>query len=390
MKRFVLLATAVALLCGARAPEASARVWNVRVDGSGDVPTIQAAVDTAGPGDEILIHPGVYSWANQGTGTEFALVTFVRDVSGFSLRSTGGASSTILDAQGQGRVLYLMAYNDVSFEGFTIRGGEAQQFGYFDGGGIIAHLCPAVFTDCVITGNNATRHGGGMWCGGWSTMHFINCEFSNNTAEEGAGILYVNSMPTGMLSGCVIKNNRATYRGGGIFIYNNSVMFENTVVAGNTAGTLGGGLYTWKVPPTSSMTGLTVVNNTAGEAGGGIYIFASSDYTLDNSIVAFNSGDGISLDGTSSLTIGCCDVFGNGNDAIPASATDTGGNFSADPQFCGLVAAYDFDLDGGSPCAPGNHPDGAACGLIGALPASCGGVPVQSVTWGGIKALYGD
>ncbi len=389
MKRFVLPATVIALSCGAWAPDVSARVWNVRVDGSGDVPTIQAAVDTAGPGDEILIHPGVYSWANQGTGTEFALVTFVRDVGGFSLRSAGGASSTILDAQGQGRVFYLMAYNEVSFEGFTIRGGDAPLFGNFDGGGIIAHLCPAVFTDCVITGNNA-RHGGGMWCGGRSTMQFYNCEFSNNTADEGGGILYVNSMPTGVLSGCVIKGNTATYRGGGIFVYNNSVMFENTVIAGNSAGTLGGGLYTWEVPPSSSMTGCTVAGNSAVEAGGGIYIIARTDLTLNNSIVAFNSGDGISLDGTSSLTIGCCDVFGNGNDAIPASATDAGGNFSADPQFCGPVATYDFDLDGGSPCAPGNHPDGAACGLIGALPASCGGVPVQETTWGGIKALYGD
>jgi hypothetical protein len=365
-------------------------VWNVHADHSGDVPTIQAAVDTAGPGDEILVHPGVYSWANQGTGTEFALVTFVRGVGGFSLRSTGGASSTILDAQGQGRVIYLMAYNEVSFEGFTIRGGKAPMFGGFDGGGIIAHLCPAVFRECVITDNIAPRHGGGMWCGGWSTMHFYNCEFSNNTAEEGGGILYVNSTPTGMLSGCVIKGNTAAYRGGGIFMYNNSVMFENTVIAGNSAGTLGGGLYAWKVPAGSSMTGLSVAGNNAVEGSGGIYITASTDLTLSNSIVAFNSGDGISLDGTSALTIGCCDVFGNGNDAIPASATDTGGNFSADPQFCGPVATYDFDLDGGSPCAPGNHPDGAACGLIGALPASCPGVPVQETTWGGIKALYGD
>ena len=221
-------------------------------------------------------------------------------------------------------------------------------------------------------------------------MHFYNCEFSNNTAQDGGGILFVNSMPSGMLSGCVIKGNTAHFRGGGIFIYNNSVVFENTVVAGNSAGTLGGGLYTWEVPAGSSMTGLTVAGNSAAEGGGGIYIIAGTELTINNSIFAYNSGEGIFLDGSSSLTIGCSDVYHNEYDAIPPSATDAGGNFSADPQFCGPVAMYDFDLDGGSPCAPGNHPDGAACGLIGALPASCGGVPVRSLTWGGIKALYGD
>ena len=75
---------------------------------------------------------------------------------------------------------------------------------------------------------------------------------------------------------------------------------------------------------------------------------------------------------------------------IPAGAVDNGGNFSADPLFCSKVIPRDYHLEDGSPCAPGNHPDGADCGVIGALPADCGGVSVETRTWGNIKAIYHD
>jgi len=71
----------------------------------------------------------------------------------------------------------------------------------------------------------------------------------------------------------------------------------------------------------------------------------------------------------------CTNIFGNaGGDAL--CGTDGGGNFSADPLFCGN-AGYEFNLTPGSPCAPGNHPDGLCDGaLIGALTAGCGSSPV--------------
>ncbi len=62
-------------------------------------------------------------------------------------------------------------------------------------------------------------------------------------------------------------------------------------------------------------------------------------------------------------------------------------NFSADPQFCG-AAGDNYFLQGDSPCAAGQSPLGAQCGLVGALPVGCGTTPVEEKTWGAIKALY--
>jgi hypothetical protein len=44
----------------------SGRVWNVYPDGSGDAPTIQAAIEAAVDGDEVLLHPGAYSSGHSG------------------------------------------------------------------------------------------------------------------------------------------------------------------------------------------------------------------------------------------------------------------------------------------------------------------------------------
>ncbi len=60
-------------------------------------------------------------------------------------------------------------------------------------------------------------------------------------------------------------------------------------------------------------------------------------------------------------------------------------NFSLDPQFC---AMGDYRIGSNSPCAPGASPLGGSCVLVGALPPDCTITPVETRTWGSIKALY--
>ncbi|MDD4857397.1 MAG: hypothetical protein PHD74_04735, partial [Candidatus Krumholzibacteria bacterium] len=70
--------------------------------------------------------------------------------------------------------------------------------------------------------------------------------------------------------------------------------------------------------------------------------------------------------------------------------TGTNGNISVDPQFCAgdPSGSGDFFLQSDSPCAPGNNPDEASCGLIGAYPVGCREDSVERASWGAIKSLF--
>jgi len=102
-------------------------------------------------------------------------------------------------------------------------------------------------------------------------------------------------------------------------------------------------------------------------------------------------GGAIDVDATSTMTFSCSDIWGNiGGDWVGAIAGQLGtnGNFSADPLFCAPVS--NLYLNDVSPCAPGNHPDGDSCDIIGAHDVACGTVPVEQRTWGAIKSLYAE
>ncbi len=136
----------------------------------------------------------------------------------------------------------------------------------------------------------------------------------------------------------------------------------------------------------------TFSGNSAGLWGGGISILANSQVEMDQTVIAFStSGEGVHGFVSKSAELACCNIFGNaGGDwvGIPVEGElGLRGNFSADPLFCD-AAAGDFTLSSQSPCLPGNHPDGADCGLIGAFGQGCGSVSVEPSSWGAIKEMY--
>ena len=367
---------------------ALSRTWYVTVDGSGDVPTIQAAIDTAAPGDEILVAPGRYTWENQG-GDEIALLVVYRGCNGFTLRSEAGPEATILDAQARGRVMFIQGYNHITVDGFTITGGQAPASSDYVGGGICVHISTDdVIRNCVFT-DNWGIYGGGFWATSRCNTRLENCTFFGNSAERyggGIGVGYNQVLLT--VTGCTVIGNSAGQYGGGIAAIQSTMIVEHTVVMGNEAGNMGGGLCATDTEALT-VTGTTFSENRA-PLGGGVYARGTSSLVLTRSIVAFaREGAGVVVEPTAAVQLGCTDVFGNmGGDAIPASVIDLGGNFSADPLFCGAPGSWDMTLHADSPCLPGFHPGGAECGLIGARGAGCGSVPVTPATWGRIKKAY--
>jgi len=117
---------------------------------------------------------------------------------------------------------------------------------------------------------------------------------------------------------------------------------------------------------------------------------------MSNVIVVFGSaGVGVFCEGNSTAELSCCDLYENdGGDWVGEITGQNGinGNFSADPQFCSSQPDEDrhWFLQSDSPCAPGNHPQGANCSVISAWDVGCGMTPTKRSTWGGIKTRFRD
>ncbi|MCA9751201.1 MAG: hypothetical protein KC591_03350, partial [Gemmatimonadetes bacterium] len=125
-----------------------------------------------------------------------------------------------------------------------------------------------------------------------------------------------------------------------------------------------------------------------GTGGSSTLAMISSTLTVNACVIAGNVGDPLSC-GNGSPIVSCCDVWGNAaGDTF--CGTDGGGNFSTDPRFCD-AAAGDLQLLPDSPCLDGQHPDGAACGTIGALgpcPGTGVGDGVVTDGWSRVKSRY--
>lgn len=368
----------------------------VAADGSGDQPTIGAALAVADAGDIVLVGPGRYTWSSEGGGMDpLGMFTFGRGVTAITLVSEEGPATTILDAEGQGRVLFAMAHNDgVVIDGFTITGGvpTAADGETPKAGGLLFHLTDLTVRNCVFTGNHGGQ-GGAIYYGGRGRPLLENCVISGNTADLiGGGIFLINSpgeqgtaVDAPILRGCTITGNSAP-RGGGVFAYDIVLHLEDCLIADNVASEAGGGLYIagYGIPEQpgvgTEMVRCTVAGNRAPDGAGLRLATALPTPTTPrpgNLVVTgclfFGNQDDVQLvmSAENQLAIGCSLLFGGlAGDDWPAGFADAGGNVAADPRFCD-PARGDYGLLADSPAAPGQHPDGADCGQIGARPVGC-------------------
>jgi hypothetical protein len=281
--------------------------------------------------------------------------------------------------------MFIMAYNELTIDGFTFRNGNAPP-DYDSGGGLIGHLSAPVIRNCTFTGNTA-HNGGGLWYGGVSAPVIEDCIFIDNHADNGGGVCLVNSSTAARLVRCLALGNTATNRGGGIFVYHYTAQLEGCTLAHNEAGTSGGGLCLQEAYP-STATGCTIVENAAPE-GGGLHCKYGSDLLVTRSVFAWaHEGGALGMGEECLLEVGCCLLYGNaGGDSLPAGAVDAGHNLELDPQFCGVKGSRNWTVQADSPCLPFNHPEGLLCQRIGAWPAGCGTVGTERSSWGSIRKI---
>jgi len=246
-------------------------------------------------------------------------------------------------------------------------------------GMFMRHDCSPIITDCIITNNTITANwgnGGGISIQG-SHPTITGCTISGNTTfGYGGGVAYDNA--GGLLEDCLIQNNNAAYtysQGGGISCSTSNPTLRRLVITGNTASGYyaeGGGLDI-SFTPAPLLENCTITGNSTSDNGfgGGLSIQWGANPVIDKCIISGSTaGQGLYCS-SSSPTVSCSDIFGNaGGDDL--CGIDGGGNFSADPMFCGDEGIM-YRVESGSPCAAGNHPvSGCDDALIGALPASCG------------------
>ena len=169
-----------------------------------------------------------------------------------------GPDKDILDANKMSRIFKVASGKTLTLKNLTLTGGKATGTGDAgSGGAIYAKDASTVnITNCIITGNEAAKNGGGLNVEGTPTT-ITNCTFTGNTAKNGGGIYIMETStrrPVVTISGGTIgstdtdKANKATGNGGGIYVGNLcKVILTNNdstgcTIKGNTAK-LGGGVY---------------------------------------------------------------------------------------------------------------------------------------------------
>ncbi len=387
-------------LIGAQEVGCAATVYRVNAQGTGDFPTIGAAVQVAPEGALIELEDGTYT----GNGNRDIFLQGRRVI----LRSrSGDPHRCILDCEGsetaQHRGFYFQRgeTRETVLEGITVRGGY-----YYSGAGIRCNFSSSpTIKNCRLVDCGSPHAGGGLHCT-TSDPAVLGCALDNNWSDYGGGVIsFFGARPT--LTDCVISNNwalsraggasssecaptyiRCTFSGnsapvaGGVFSTDDEVRFRDCLFVGNEASQGGGALYC-RDALLCSVTGSTFSGNGAAD-GSGLYC-ENSTPGLMRTILAFGTqGAAVHCAGGQPILL-CCDVYGNaGGDWVGCIAEQYGveGNISADPLFCDdLNPLLPYLLQGASPCAAENNP---SCGQIGAFPIGC--AAPQDVPHGGLPS----
>ncbi len=301
--------------------------------------TVQRAVDVAQPGDEIRVAAGTYAGVNARAGiTQAVYISKTVTIRGGYTTTNWmtpdpTANPTTLDAQGQGRVLYIIGDISPMVDGLRITGGNAtglggDPWGNDAGGGVYIYGATAIISNCVVYSNTAgtasSGSGGGLFLHGSGATLSGNTVVSNTASTAsyayGGGLFLYGSVAT--LSGNTVQGNTASTAGwgygGGLHLLNSDATLSGNTVVSNTASTAnrgwGGGLYVWRSD--STLSGNTVQCNTASTTdqgyGGGLALLYSAATLSGNAIIsntatlnpiATGQGGGLHVQRSSPLTL---------------------------------------------------------------------------------------
>jgi len=205
------------------------------------------------------------------------------------------------------------------------------------GGGIYAEegSSPTIL-DNTITANFAPE-GGGVYCA--SSTVVDNNTISGNSAGRGAGIFCAWGQP--VVTGNIVSGNEASVYGGGVYCATGSdASIVNNAIRGNASvGNDGGGVYCFESG--ASLINNTIVGNSAStHYGGGICCWSHGENALVANCIFWGntaaSGPQVALKVFQEMTVEYCDVEGGqaGVYRDPDCVLTCGtGNLDTDPLF---------------------------------------------------------
>lgn len=278
--------------------------------------TVQAAVDAATTGDVIRVAAGLYTGvsAREGVTQVVYISKTVTIQGGYTTAYTDppdpASNPTVLNAAGQGRLIYITGDITPTLAGLRLAGGNATGLGgYFDpdtgqlydgGGAVYAAYATPTITNCQIDSSGA-QAGGGIALF-QSPLRLYNSSVLTNQAGYGGGLAIGRS--AAIVDGNLFAGNRAGY-GGAIGAGQSAAQITNNTLRANEAISSGGGLAVIGNPP-ATVRGNLITANTA-RWGGGIVI-SSSTATVENNTITTNHADevggGVNLDHCDARLIG--------------------------------------------------------------------------------------